>query len=117
MNKDKFEELARRLAARNAELDAARKPPPKLRLVQPAAPGRMDVLTRESHCKMIRHIRRRWGSPMQQIIDQATFGLAGIEQLGDGELVQLHMDMERAQDCMREGVSFEDAGLIRSHYG
>ncbi len=55
--------------------------------------------------------------PMQEIIDQACFGYSGIEKLPDAELVQLHKDLERAQDCMRDGVSFEDAGLLRSRYG
>ncbi|QIO88852.1 hypothetical protein G9274_002537 [Stenotrophomonas rhizophila] len=82
-----------------------------------AAQTRMDVLVRESHCRMIRHFRRRWGTPMQEIIDDACFGLAGIEQLDDQGLLQLHMDLERAQDCMRDGVSFEDAGLLKSRYG
>lgn len=82
-----------------------------------AAQTRMDVLVRESHCRMIRHFRRRWGMPMQEIIDHACFGLAGIEQLDDQGLLQLHMDLERAQDCMRDGVSFEDAGLLKSRYG
>ncbi len=66
---------------------------------------------------MIRHFRRRWGYAMQVIIDQACFGLAGIEQLDDDALVQLHKDLERAQECMRDGISFEDAGLLRPRYG
>lgn len=66
---------------------------------------------------MIRHIRRIWGQPMQMLIDQATFGLAGIEQLDDDRLIALHKDLERAQDCMRDGISFEDAGLLRPRYG
>lgn len=80
-------------------------------------PGRMDYLYRESHFRMIRHIRRRWGCSMQVIIDQACFGLAGIEQLPDEQLIQLHKDLERAQECMRDGVSFEDAGLLKNRYG
>lgn len=54
---------------------------------------------------------------MQVIIDQATFGLSSIEDLEDEALIQLHRDLERAQDCMREGISFEDAGLLRSQFG
>jgi len=54
---------------------------------------------------------------MQVIIDQACFGLAGIEQLPDEQLIQLHKDLERAQECMRDGVSFEDAGLLKNRYG
>lgn len=112
----RFEELAQRLAARTQELRGAKAPIPSLALV-PEEPARMDYLHRESHCRMIRHMRRRWGMPMQYIIDQACFGLAGIEQLPDDDLIQLHKDLERAQDCMRDGVSFEDAGLLRSRYG
>jgi len=80
-------------------------------------PSKMCEIERESHCRMIRHFRRRWGYPMQVIIDQACFGLAGMEQLDDDALIQLHKDVERAQECMRDGVSFEDAGLLRSRYG
>ncbi|MEJ6328620.1 hypothetical protein Q2B95_08125 [Stenotrophomonas maltophilia] len=77
---------------------------------------RMDAILRESHCRMIRHLRRRWGFSMQVLIDQACFGYVGIEQLPDDDLIQLHKDLERAQECMRDGVAFEDAGLLRSHY-
>ena len=95
---------------------------PKLRVVAasappPPSPRGLDDLTRESHCRMIRHLRKRWGQPMQMLIDQACFGLAGIEQLDDDRLVELHRDLERAQECMHDGVSFEDAGLLRRTCG
>lgn len=113
----KFEDLARRLAARTATLRGdAPAERPTLRLV-PREPETMDVIVRESHCRMIRHFRRRWGHPMQLLIDQACFGYTGIEALPDEDLVQLHKDLERAEDCMRDGVTFEDAGLLRSRYG
>jgi hypothetical protein len=54
---------------------------------------------------------------MQLVIDQATFGLSGFEDLDDDGLIQLHRDLERAQDCMRDGISFEDAGLLREQFG
>jgi hypothetical protein len=54
---------------------------------------------------------------MQLLIDQASFGLAGIEELSDDQLVSLHQDLERALDCIRDGVTFEDAGLLRARYG
>lgn len=122
MQKDKFEELAQRLAARTAALRGEGVPRPALRAVQattaPEPNGfRMDAVLRESHFRMIRHFRRRWGQPMQLIIDQACFGVMGIEQLPDDDLIQLHKDLERAEDCMRDGVTFEDAGLLRSRYG
>lgn len=89
--------------------------PEPLQAARPAM--RMDVVLRESHYRMIRHFQRRWGASMQLLIDQACFGYMGIEHLPDDDLIQLHKDLERAEDCMRDGVSFEDAGLLRSRYG
>jgi len=77
----------------------------------------MDPIRRESYTRMIRHYRRHWGAPMQMLIDQACFGVAGIEQLPDDALVQLMRDMERGLDCIRDDVSFEDAGLLRAQQG
>ncbi|HHA2501892.1 TPA: hypothetical protein ACOENT_000062 [Stenotrophomonas maltophilia] len=54
---------------------------------------------------------------MQLLIDQACFGRTGPEALADDELERLHQDLERAQECMLEGISFEDAGLLRTRYG
>lgn len=128
-NNSRLEELAQRLADRARELRAEQPKRPTLSVVSgqalPKCPDAilaesakgMDVIVRESHCKMIRHYRRRWGMPMQEIIDQACFGHTSIEALPDDELLQLHKDMERAQDCMRDGVSFEDAGLLRTRFG
>lgn len=48
-------------------------------------------------------------------MDQHTFNLPGIESLSDHGLSALLQDMERARECIAEGVSFEDAGLIRSN--
>lgn len=115
LSEERLRELASRMA-KAMETDSG-EVRPKLHLVKPQPPPRgMDDITRESHCRMIRHFRRRWGYSMQMIIDQAIFGLAGIEQLEDDALIQLHKDMERAHDCMLEGVSFEDAGLLRCRY-
>lgn len=82
----------------------------------PPDPG-MHELERESHSRMIRHFRRRLGYAGQLLMDQATFGVSGIECLDDASLVQLHRDMERAMECVQEGISFEDAGLIKSRFG
>lgn len=61
---------------------------------------------------MIGHIRRRWGPAIQVIIDRACFHAGSIDALPDAELVQLHRNMERASECLREGITFEDAGLV-----
>ncbi len=117
MQESRFEELAQRLAARASALRAEAPQRPNLRLVQKQHEPFMDAVLRESHCRMIRHYRRRWGQAMQLLIDQACFGYTGIEALPDDDLIQLHRDLERAQECMRDGVTFEDAGLIRTRYG
>ena len=80
---------------------------------RPAAARAMDEITRESYCRLIRSYRRSWGAPMQLLIEQACVGLQGIEQLGDDDLKRLLRDMQRGLDCIRDDVSFEDAGLLR----
>ncbi|WP_236517558.1 hypothetical protein [Xanthomonas phaseoli] len=91
---------------------------PHLRIVGNASePRGMDAATRDSHLRMIRHHRRAWGQAMQVLIDQACFGLDSMEQLLDDDLRNLLRDVERGIDCLREDVSFEDAGLLRGRYG
>lgn len=102
-------------------IQAGLKPRPEvaLRVIEGGGTSqrRMHDLDRESHCRMIRHFRRALGHAGQLLIDQAAFGVGGIEALADDDLIQLHRDMERAMECIRDGVSFEDAGLIRYRYG
>lgn len=90
---------------------------PQLRVVElpPKRPPGLDSVTRESHIKMIGHLRRSYG--LQVLIDQATFGIGSLDRLGDDELVALHRDMESGRDCCIDGVSLEDAGLIRPQFG
>lgn len=120
-SKTKFEEIAQRLAARAEELRAGQSSRPVLALVSSGVPpspaSGMDWVVRQSHCRMILHYRKRWGYPMQLLIDQACFGHLGPEQLPDEDLISLHRDLERAQECIKEGISFEDAGLLRYRYG
>ena len=76
MTHTRLEELAQRLAARTQELRGERTPAPALRVVAGDAhvvrgERRMDAIMREWHCRMIRNVRRRWGEPMQHVIDQA----------------------------------------------
>lgn len=111
--RDKTEALLAKLQERIAAAPPA-KPRPQLRIVevQPRPERFLDHTTRESHIKMIGHIRRRWGPAIQVIIDRACFDSGSIDALADAELVQLHRNMERASDCLREGITFEDAGLV-----
>jgi hypothetical protein len=75
----------------------------------------LDSVTRESYVRMIGHLRRRYG--LQMLVDQAIFGKGSVDRLGDEELEALYKDLERARECIADGISFEDAGLLRSRYG
>ncbi|QHG89160.1 hypothetical protein EBN15_14480 [Xanthomonas cucurbitae] len=121
--KDEMEKLAESVAMR-AQRRLGQKS--RLRVVGreslhrelPGAPraspsSQMDAITREGHYRMIRHYRHFWGRSMQILIDQACLLVAGIEQLSDDELRQLMSDMDRGIECIREDISFEDAGLLR----
>lgn len=88
---------------------------PALRIVRTpdkADRNTLDWVTRESHCKMIRHLAKRYN--LRMLVDQATFGRGSIDDLGDSDLVRLHADLQRARECIEEGITLEEAGLIRS---
>lgn len=84
--------------------DAPAAPPPPKRT--------MCDITRESHIRMINHYKRWYG--LQLLVDQACIGYASVYDLPDEAILQLHRDMGRARECIAEGISLEDAGLIRS---
>lgn len=120
MNEERFQELALKLARTLQELEAKEEPPPRpaLRLVDKGAPlqrAGLDAITRESHIRMIGHLRKRYG--LQVLVDQAMFGMGSLDRLSDDELVALHRDLERARECLADGISLEEAGLLRSRYG
>ncbi|QWP79382.1 hypothetical protein J5226_12790 [Lysobacter sp. K5869] len=62
---------------------------------------------------MIVHLRDRYG--LRILVDQATFGRAGLNNLSDDDLVQLYNDLHTARECVDDGLSLEEAGLIRRH--
>lgn len=99
-----------------ARVDAVRAERPRLKLISPetALPSarQMDAILRESHIKRITHLKRFYR--LQWLIDQATFKVGSIDKLGDEDLAALLADAERARECIADGVSFEDAGLVRS---
>lgn len=88
---------------------------PRLRLVTLAAPEpgafHLDDVSRNGHFRRIRWLSRAFR--LQWLVDQATFSVPALECLEDAELSALLSDMERARECLRDDVSFEDAGLIR----
>lgn len=83
---------------------------PHLRLVEKPAPSRFDSITRDSCLKRIRFLRDAYR--LQWLVDQATFNLPGVDSLSDDQLAALLADLERARECIAEGISFDDAGLV-----
>lgn len=82
-----------------------------LRLVEPPAPSRFDSITRESCVKRVRFLRDAYR--LHWLVDQATFNLPGIDSLTDDQLAALLTGLERARECIAEGISFDDAGLVQ----
>ncbi|MFC0677496.1 hypothetical protein ACFFGH_06485 [Lysobacter korlensis] len=90
-------------------------PAPKLRVVTGLEGDRCsDSIDIEWHCRMIRHLSKRWG--LQLLVDQATRGYVALECVPSEDLAQLHRDLHRAYECINEGISLEDAGLIRERH-
>jgi hypothetical protein len=105
--KQTLQELARRMAAIAGDVPAT-----KLRVVPgPESQRSSESIDFEWHCRMVRHLSKRWG--LQLLVDQATRGYLALERMPADELARLHRDLHRAYECMQEGISLEDAGLIR----
>lgn len=73
----------------------------------------MDEATRVGHISMIRHYEHCYR--LKILVDQSRRGRK-LENLSDIELQSLHRDMERGRECYLDGVSIEEAGLIRPEY-
>ncbi len=108
----KFEALAQALAEKAK--GSTRLGSQRLRLAAvDAAPDRLfDSITRDSILKRVRFLARTYR--LQWQVDQATFDLPGVDTLEDAALSSLLSDMEKARECLAEGVSFEEAGLVRN---
>lgn len=110
--RNKLGELAQLI--RDRALNAP-KAAPKLRLVQITQPEstapKMDAVSREARIRRIRWLARSYR--LTWLMDQGTFHVPAIECLEDAELCALLDDMERARECLQEGVPFHEAGLVR----
>lgn len=87
---------------------------PKLRLVTAddfEAP-KSDPVTRDCRLQRVRWLSKTY--QLKWLVGQHTFGRSGIDCLEDGELADLHSEMERARECIVEGIPLEDVGLIRN---
>ncbi len=92
-------------------------PPAKGAAVECGFIGKMDDITRQSHVRVIKSLVRAYRQfGFQLLVDQATVGVAGIDDLSDDDLIALHRDLERGRECLADGITFDEAGLIRSRY-
>lgn len=96
-----------------ARVNGTRPAKPRLRLLTPARPTIYDSITRDSILARVRYLGRAYG--LQWAIEQACFNVANVDCLEDNELGALLRDMERARECLNEGISFDEAGLMRSN--
>jgi len=82
-----------------------------LRLIVPPTPKLLDSISRDAHQKRIAFLERRYC--LHWLVEQQCFGVASVTLLEDCDLIRLLTMMERARECIAEGVSFEDADLVR----
>jgi hypothetical protein len=105
-----LEALAEVIAARVSTAKPAAR---RYRVISPPAPTRFDQITRDCCLRRIRYLSRAY--QLQWLVDQETFNHPGVESLDDDDLAELLSDMERARECVSEGVAFCEAGLVRDH--
>lgn len=115
MERAALEALAEALARKAARHVSGR--PPSLAVLQHSAPTSsthataLDHVTRRSILKRIRLLASSY--QLQWLVDQETFATTGPEAVDDARLTQLLQDMEAARQCIVDGDSFDDIGLVR----
>ena len=115
MERAALEALAEALARKAARHVSGRAPSlAVLHHSGPASSARvttLDHITRRSILKRIRLLASSY--QLQWLVDQETFATMGPEAIDDARLTQLLQDMEAARQCVVEGDSFDDIGLVR----
>lgn len=83
---------------------------------EPWVPGAIhfDAITRDAMLRRVRFLARSYR--LQWLVEQQTFGRTGADELEFSELCDLLRDMEHARECIEDGISFEEAGLVKSTY-
>lgn len=107
---EKMIALANMIAARLKQLPPAK---PALKLVVPESARPPSLLTdeaRAAHLRRIQFVAGRYG--IWWLVDQELDGVS-VDDLADEHLVRVRLVMEKALKCILEGVSFEDAELVR----
>jgi len=108
MKNAKLRELVELLDQRVEQVGPLR---PALTLVPSPSEFVLDDVSRQAMTNRIRDLERMYR--LGWLVRQETFHVPGVEFLEDQELSGLLSDMERARECVVEGVSFDDAGLVR----
>lgn len=85
---------------------------PSLRVVEGRPEKRLfDSATRDFCLRRIRFLSRAYR--LQWLIDQHQFNAPALECLSDRELSMLVGALERARECISEGLPLDDAGLVK----
>lgn len=99
-----------------AEIDGSPERP-KLRVVRAHdfenQTAKLDTVTRGLYCTRIRDISRLYRLDWL-VRQECSFSFGALEALDDDDLVNLHTTMERARECIVEGVPLDEAGLVRA---
>lgn len=77
-------------------------------------------MDRESRIRWLRALRRSLKyMHVELFFQQALVGRMELDDLSDQELFDLHKTIDAARDCYHcgDGVSYYEAGLLRSHGG
>lgn len=113
MMQKKAESLLEKLHERIAAAPPAKVSQPHPLSARPA----IDSIVRESHIRMITSLRKYFRPMgMELIVNQALVGKRHLDDLSDDELLDLMHAIDRARECIREGICFEEAGLIRPDF-
>ncbi|GGD45828.1 hypothetical protein [Pseudoxanthomonas indica] len=105
-----LEALAQALADK-VKARTRNKTAPVLRLVSRAPARQFDPATRDFILRRIRFLRARYG--LAWLVDQHQLSSASVEHLADHALAALLADLERGRECIADGISFDDAELVR----
>lgn len=79
----------------------------------PEPPPGLDFIARRMHERMIWQLIYAYpGCGFRDIYEHAVRGRGCLAKLSDFEVVDLHDKMDRARECLADGISLEDAGLL-----
>jgi len=84
-------------------------------MIPAAAGGCMDDVTRQAYLRRVRFLRDRYG--LRWLVEEASGYVTCLDDLSDAELIALQGQLDRASQCIRDGVPLEDAGFVPRAWG